>query len=38
MKTIHRREFIKKTANTAGGIITAPALINNLIINSPNEV
>lgn len=38
MKTIHRREFIKKTANTAGGIITAPALINNLITNSPNEV
>lgn len=37
MKIIHRREFIKKSANTAGGIMTAPALINNLITNSPNE-
>ena len=37
MKTIRRREFIKKSANTAGGIIVAPAFIKNLITNSPNE-
>ncbi len=37
MKTIHRREFIRKSANTTGGVILAPAYIKNLITNSPNE-
>jgi predicted dehydrogenase len=37
MRKIIRREFIKKTANTTGGMIIAPAFIKNLITNSPNE-
>jgi len=37
MKSIHRRDFIKKSVNTAGGIIAAPAFIKNMITNSPNE-
>jgi predicted dehydrogenase len=37
MNPIDRREFIKKSANSAGVIITAPALIKNMITNSPNE-
>jgi hypothetical protein len=37
MKKIVRREFIKRSAQTTGGLIVAPAYIKNLITNSPNE-
>jgi predicted dehydrogenase len=37
MKTIRRRDFIKSTAGTAGGIIAGPAYIKNMLTNSPNE-
>jgi predicted dehydrogenase len=37
MKTIHRRDFIKRSAGTAGGMMAAPALIKNMLTNSPNE-
>lgn len=32
-----RREFIKKSASAAGGVIVAPAYIRNMITGSPNE-
>ncbi|MBI4623509.1 MAG: Gfo/Idh/MocA family oxidoreductase [Verrucomicrobia bacterium] len=37
MKTIHRRTFIKDSVFAAGGIVAAPAFVNNLITNSPNK-
>ncbi len=32
-----RREFIKKTASAAGGVMVAPAYVKNMITDSPNE-
>ncbi len=37
MQNFPRREFIKKTASAAGGVIVAPAYIRNMVTNSPNE-
>ncbi len=37
MKTIRRREFIRNSAATAGGIMAAPVYLKNMITNSPNE-
>jgi len=32
-----RREFVNRSASAAGGVLTAPAFINNMITRSPNE-
>jgi len=37
MSSLPRREFIRKSAGTAGAAIIAPAYIKNMITNSPNE-
>lgn len=36
-KNIIRREFIKRSANSTGAVILAPAFIKNLVTDSPNE-
>jgi predicted dehydrogenase len=37
MKSIPRRDFVKKTASVGGGLAVAPAYIGNLLTNSPND-
>lgn len=37
MKTLLRRDFIKRTSGSAVAVIAAPAYIPNLLTNSPNE-
>jgi predicted dehydrogenase len=37
MKSIARREFVKKSASVAGGVVVAPAYIRNMITDSPND-
>jgi len=37
MDKLIRRDFIKRSASTAGGIMTAPAFISSMITDSPNE-
>lgn len=37
MEHLPRREFIKKSASMATGVVVAPAFIPNLITDSPNE-
>lgn len=37
MKTIYRRDFIKRSAGAAAVTMTAPAYIRNMITDSPNE-
>lgn len=37
MEKLKRRDFIKKSASAAGGVIVAPAFIRNMVTNSPNE-
>jgi len=32
-----RRQFVNKSAAAAGGVITAPAFVRNMITRSPNE-
>lgn len=37
MKTIDRRDFIRKSASTAAGAMVAPAFVRNLVTDSPND-